>query len=222
MGGNDNLDSSSTNRTVKLMDSGNLVVSDDDDQSATSLWESFKYPIDTVLPGMKMDENLTLSSLKLDVHWGQAQFAFKQDQEDGNYVISKYQNSSSVDYWRSSWIRGSSDEMPNFIELLLSNMSNSGNYSYERLVMNYTGELQYWKWDVNKRNWSLLWKKPEDKYCGIYNFCGNFGSCNINNRPFVCKCLPGYRIIWFCVFCLLNRMALFLIYNDKEIVLFTR
>jgi hypothetical protein len=49
--------SSSTNRTVKLMDSGNLVLRDDDDQLATSLWESFQNPTDTFLPGMKMDEN---------------------------------------------------------------------------------------------------------------------------------------------------------------------
>ncbi|KAF5458396.1 hypothetical protein F2P56_022427 [Juglans regia] len=57
-----NLDrSSSTNRTVKLMDSGNLVLSNDDNME-TSLWESFKDPTDTFLPGMKMDEKLTLTS----------------------------------------------------------------------------------------------------------------------------------------------------------------
>ncbi|KAE2174677.1 hypothetical protein FH972_027360 [Carpinus fangiana] len=76
------LHSSSTNRTVKLMDSGNLVVNDDDDQSGTSLWESFKNPTDTVLPGMKMDENLTLYSWKLDGDQGQEQFTFEQDQEE--------------------------------------------------------------------------------------------------------------------------------------------
>jgi hypothetical protein len=47
--------SSSANRTVKLMDSGNLVLRDD--QLATSLWESFQNPTDTFLPGMKMDES---------------------------------------------------------------------------------------------------------------------------------------------------------------------
>jgi hypothetical protein len=89
--------------------------------------------------------------------------------------------------------RGSSDEMPDFILNLLSNRSNSGNYSYERLVMNYTGELQYYRSSgVDQGNWSLIWRKPEDN-CSIYNFCGNFGSCNINNRPFVCKCLPGFH-----------------------------
>jgi len=57
--------------------------------------------------------------------------------------------------------------------------------------MNYNGELQYLNWDVDKRNWSLIWREPEDE-CSIYNACGKFGSCNINNR-LVCKCLPGFQ-----------------------------
>ena len=27
--------------------------------------------------------------------------------------------------------------------------------------------------------------------CSLYNFCGNFGSCNPNNK-LACKCLPGF------------------------------
>jgi hypothetical protein len=55
--------------------------------------------------------------------------------------------------------------------------------------MNYTGQVQWW--DGNKGNWSLIWGEPKDK-CSIYNACGKFGSCNINNR-LVCKCLPGFQ-----------------------------
>jgi hypothetical protein len=40
-------------------------------------------------------------------------------------------------------------------------------------------------------NWDLIWREPEDE-CSIYNACGKFGSCNINNR-LVCKCLPGFQ-----------------------------
>jgi hypothetical protein len=68
---------------------------------------------------------------------------------------------------------------------------NYTDYSHTRLVMKYNGELQYLKWDVDKGIWSLIWKGPGDQ-CSIYNACGNFGSCNINNRV-VCKCLPGFR-----------------------------
>jgi hypothetical protein len=38
------------------MDSENLVLRDE--QSTTTLWESFQNPTDTFLPGMKMDEEL--------------------------------------------------------------------------------------------------------------------------------------------------------------------
>ena len=193
--------SSSTNRTVKLMDSGNLVLRDD--LLATNLWESFQNPTDTFLPGMKMDDNLILTSWIGDGDPGTGQFKFKQDLDgEGFYAILKKRD----DYWRSR-ISGNflrSDEMPYVIAYLLSNFSKSvKNTNYTRLVMNYTddghrrlvmkynGELQYLNWDVDQGNWSLIWKGPEDQ-CRIYNACGKFGSCNINNR-LVCKCLPGFR-----------------------------
>ncbi|XP_059450904.1 uncharacterized protein LOC132181681, partial [Corylus avellana] len=193
--------SSSTNRTVKLMDSGNLVLTDT--QLATSLWESFKNPTDTFLPGMKMDEKLRLISWTGDGDPGSGQFTFKQaaQEGEGHYVITSKKR--GLDYWRS-WMSGnflSSDEMLITIVNLLSNFSSSASrpaiygrdYNYTRLVMNQDGELQYLKWTVENGNWSLIWRKPEDHQCGIYNACGKFGSCNINNRPFVCKCLPGFQ-----------------------------
>ncbi|KAF5458398.1 hypothetical protein F2P56_022428, partial [Juglans regia] len=105
----------------------------------------------------------------------------------------------------------SSDEkIPYSIAYLLSNFSKSvipdnkseqnryqtkpttQSFDFTRLVMNNNGQLQYLNWNEKKRNWSLTWSKPEDE-CGIYNYCGKFGSCNINNWPLLCKCLPGYK-----------------------------
>ena len=40
------------NPVLQLLDSGNLVLRDEN--SGISLWESFDYPSDTFLPGMKM------------------------------------------------------------------------------------------------------------------------------------------------------------------------
>jgi hypothetical protein len=200
--------SSSANRTVKLMDSGNLDLSyDGDDQLAMSLWESFQNPTDKFLPGMKMDESLTLTSWTGDVDPGSGEFTFKQfKEESGHYVISK--RPGLLDYWRS-WMSGdflSFDEMHEHFEVanLLSNFSRrqcakrSKYYSrclpeadgYKRLVMKHTGELQYLKRDADSGNWVLEWWAPNDK-CSIYNACGKFGSCNVNNGV-LCKCLPGF------------------------------
>ncbi|KAM4114338.1 hypothetical protein ACJW30_04G061400 [Castanea mollissima] len=187
------------------MDSGNLVLSDDDFQSATSLWESFKYPTDTFLPGMKMDENITLVSWTDSGDPRSGQFTFKQD-EFGveSYAITK----KPVDYWKSR-IPGkfmNSEEMPYAIAYLLTNFSKNTSSTYlnntksqlpliyrdARLVMDYSGQLKYLIWDPKKTNWSLVWWAPEDQYCSIYNACGKLGSCNINNW-FPCKCLPGSK-----------------------------
>jgi hypothetical protein len=120
----DNESSRSTYRSVTLMDSGNLVLRDD--QLGTSLWESFKNPTDTVLPGMKMDEELTLTSWIGDGDPGSGDFMFKQYQEEeGKYVISK----KTGDYWRS-WMSGnflSSDERPNFPDAVANLLSNKSN-----------------------------------------------------------------------------------------------
>ncbi|XP_059449197.1 G-type lectin S-receptor-like serine/threonine-protein kinase At4g03230 [Corylus avellana] len=178
------------NVTVKLMDSGNLVLSYVHNQSVTSLWESFKSTrTDTFLPGMDMDGIRSLTSWTSDGDPGRGKYRFNK--KEGTYVISK---APGIEYWRRSWITDSSEAMPDDILYLLSNVSNSGNYRYERLVMNYTGELQYHRSSgVDQGNLSLNWSMPEHNNCSISNFCGHFGSCNINNRPFECKCLPGFH-----------------------------
>ncbi|KAG6717801.1 hypothetical protein I3842_04G118200 [Carya illinoinensis] len=169
------LKNSSTNRTVKLMDSGNLVLSDDDHME-TSLWESFKSPTDTFLPGMKMDNKLTLTSWKGRDDPRSGLYTFKLDQQGwGRYVVSKQ---AFGFYWKSR-MPGTFSSSDEIIPYAMADLC--------RLI-----ELQYLTWNESERNWSILWSKPEDE-CGIYNYCGKFGSCNINNWPLLCKCLPGFK-----------------------------
>ncbi|KAB1210085.1 hypothetical protein CJ030_MR6G011339 [Morella rubra] len=194
---------------LKLLDSGNLVLSDDQSLKK-SLWMSFKNPTDTFLPGMTMEENLNLTSWVGDGDPGIGNFTFKQDQGgEGSYIISK----KPVEYWRSripdkfsSW-----DEIPYAVAYLLSNFSGSTkpskndyyvkiltkwlpDYNCSRLVMNYSGYLEFWTCDQDKREWTRKWRQPEDE-CSVYNVCGKFGSCNIKNRgsSFLCRCLPGFK-----------------------------
>lgn len=192
-------------RTAKLMDNGNLVVSHEENENRSGksvLWQSFDYPTDTFLPGMKMGENLVLASWKSYDDPAPGNFTFRQDQGGGDqFIIWK----RSLRYWKSgvSVKLISSDEMPSAIFYLLSNFTStivdndsiprltSSLYSDTRLVMDLSGQIQYLKWNT-EQIWSLIWAEPRDR-CSVYNACGNFASCNSKNDYIMCKCLPGFK-----------------------------
>lgn len=195
--------SSPLHRAAKLMDSGNFVLQDD--QVGISLWESFKTPTDTFLAGMYMDESLSLTSWISQNDPNAGNFTFKMDQGKNQYQIWK----RFIPYWRNAESNDvfSPDEIiPHQILYLLSNFSQSINpagknsvhknlnitsidYSRTRLIMNFTGEIQYWTEDKVK-GWSLIWWEPRNR-CSVIHNCGTFGSCNTNYEP-ECQCLPGF------------------------------
>ncbi|CAL9013906.1 unnamed protein product [Prunus brigantina] len=206
------LSSSALNPMVKLMDSGNLVVSDGDDPLAVNniLWQSFRNPTNTFIPGMIMDENMKLTSWRGEDDPGIGNFTFKLDVAGNNqnqYVITK---SESIPYWKSGE-QGIgtfviSDEMPPVVAYLLLNFSQSYlkkinsssiftsisgiKYNDTRLVIDLSGKIQFWRWLKNQ--WTRKWSEPKDQ-CSVFNACGNFSICNMNNWPSVCKCLPGFE-----------------------------
>nr|KYP44313.1 Cysteine-rich receptor-like protein kinase 6 [Cajanus cajan] len=182
--------SSSTNRTVRLLDSGNLVLMDHDRKL---LWQSFLNPTDTFLPGMKMEANLTLTSWRDATDPAPGDFTFKLSRAQNFQVERKSQL-----YW--AFDRLDTETVPPMIFLLLDNgtmgkvMNGSQSYDYKRsrLLMNYSsGEIEFLKWNETLFGWDKLWWGPADK-CDKHNYCGSFGICNKNNVV-RCKCLPGFR-----------------------------
>ncbi|CAL1406813.1 unnamed protein product [Linum trigynum] len=185
--------SSSPYRKLKLTDIGNLVFYEDGFSGRVNvLWQSFDNPTDTFLPGMKMSEDMALTSWRSYDDPGTGNFSFQIDQEVKNrFAVWK----RSVRYW-------SSNDLPPTVSFFLSNftLENVRNdsvpritmtlYNDTRLVMSFSGQVQYLM--VNSaKTWSMVWGEPRAK-CGKYNACGNFGSCNGNNE-FACKCLPGFQ-----------------------------
>ena len=179
--------SSSMGRVAKLMDSGNFVLSDN--RSAKILWESFKNPTDTFLPGMIMDGSLTLTSWESPVDPAPGNYTFKEDDDGDKYIILR---DSIIKYWSSE----GSEAMRSAVTDFLSNFNKTRNLTtvpnpYTRLVMNFSGEIGYVSWDNYMKQWKLFWLEPQDR-CSVWKACGDFGSCNVNN-PFMCKCLPGFK-----------------------------
>ncbi|TKY48796.1 G-type lectin S-receptor serine/threonine-protein kinase [Spatholobus suberectus] len=178
--------SSSTNRTVRLLDSGNLVLVDDN--SGTSyLWQSFQNPTDTFLPGMKMDASLTLTSWRDAGDPEPGNFTFKMAYiADGqNFVMHK----QSQLYWTLEVVGREAEAIPLIIRYLLDNTTSHKisnkiivYYSYEnsRLLLNSSGEIQLLRWNETDEEWVKLWWGPADS-CDIHDYCGSFGICNKNN-----------------------------------------
>ncbi|XP_021280228.1 G-type lectin S-receptor-like serine/threonine-protein kinase At4g03230 isoform X1 [Herrania umbratica] len=191
---------------AKLTDAGNLVLSNKEKESSSVsiIWQSFENPTDTFLPGMKMDGDMILTSWKSYDDPAPGNFTFQIDQERVNqFIIWK----RTTRYWKSGVSGrfigpdGMPSAMPSAISFFLSNFTSvvlhnesmphltSSLYSDTRLIISFSGQIQYFKWDSEKI-WALIWAEPRDK-CSVYNACGNFGSCNSNN-DLTCKCLPGF------------------------------
>jgi len=180
--------SSSTNRTLKLLDSGNLVLQEG--YSETYLWESFQNPTDTFLPGMKMDGNLSLTCWRDSADPAPGNFVFKLGHR-GTLVVVKH----SQLYWREL-LDESDRNIYRFLGLDTSipkNLSKPQISRKSRLVMNSSGEIQFLKWDEDDEQWEKSWSAPASK-CDEYDYCGSFGICDVNNLNLhPCKCLPGFR-----------------------------
>jgi hypothetical protein len=193
---------------LKLMDSGNLVLIQEAANGSAILWQSFDYPTDTFLPGMKM---AMLTSWKSSIDPAPGDFKFQLDEKENQYIIMR---NGSNPHWKSgvsgSFVR--SDERLWLVSNLLMNSSRKPsrplrsttttnaitynsikstavNYNNTRLVMNFDGHIQFFLW--RNANWTLNWREPRDR-CSVFDACGTFGSCNSQNR-ILCKCLPGFQ-----------------------------
>ncbi|MED6204996.1 hypothetical protein PIB30_013992 [Stylosanthes scabra] len=144
----------SSGRTTKLMDSGNLVLFQDDDNNNNNngyMWQSFYYPTDTFLPGMKMDADLKLASWSSDKDPKRGSYIFMMDPtEEAPYIILKnYQR-----YWERE--RGNHLISASFfhsVVYLLNNFSSNG-------------ELQFLDWNDSKSDWMVRWKAPHS-FCDV-------------------------------------------------------
>lgn len=196
-------------RTLKLLDNGNVVLINVESRSI--LWESFKTPSDTFLPEMTMDANLKLKSWKSLKDPGSGSFVFQSDPGTNRYSIL---NGSTTYIWKSgNMSMDSFDENQISIKAfnLLSNtiterrttiLPNGTRVSntymviepYSRLVMNYSGNIQFFSLLEKKNQWVLDWQEPKDA-CSIYRACGSFGICNQNNKSSLCSCMDGFEPI---------------------------
>lgn len=194
---------------AQLMDSGNLVLKDaaDVDTEENFLWQSFDYPTDTYLPGMKFGWNFVTGVEVYLAGWkanddpapgelthhleltGYPQIVLRRN----TMVIARYGP------WNGIYFSGSPDVRGNPTYFLDFVMDKNGVYYQEnligmlvvrRLTLNLSGVVQRLTWVNRTRQWEVYMNRPADN-CDSYSLCGAYGICYIQNFP-ACSCLGRF------------------------------
>ncbi|XWS10962.1 hypothetical protein CRYUN_Cryun38cG0043400 [Craigia yunnanensis] len=199
------------NPIVQLLDSGNLVIRDgnDDGNSGPFLWQSFDYPTDTILPGMKIGWDLRTGLNRHLSAWKSS-----DDPSPGDYTagIELYNYPDLVSWkgtkkynragpWNGLGFSGAPllSPRPGFqFEFVWNNDEVYFRFDLDeqlgilRYVLNQSNyQSQGYLWTEESRTWVLSLYPPTD-VCDNYGFCGEYGSCD-STQVLPCKCLKGFK-----------------------------
>ncbi|TXG67280.1 hypothetical protein EZV62_008555 [Acer yangbiense] len=194
---------------LQLLNSGNLVLRDEQSSGGSYLWQSFDYPCDTLLPDMKFGWDLktglerSLSSWKRpddpspgDFTWGV--------QLKGNTDVFMWKGSNKF-FRRGPWngitYSGAIDSSHHSIfEVNFVNNEDELYYTFKMIdksmfsmfVLNKTRSLlELLTWSQTTQNWNVYSYVPRDQ-CDSYGLCGVYGNCITTQLP-ICQCLEGFK-----------------------------
>eukprot|EP00261_Vitis_vinifera_P031477 XP_019072720.1 PREDICTED: receptor-like serine/threonine-protein kinase SD1-8 isoform X2 [Vitis vinifera] len=197
--------SSNSNTSATLLDSGNLVLRN---KKSDVLWESFDYPSDTLLPGMKLGYDKRAGK-----RWSLVSWKSREDPSPGAFSIEHDANESSQIfnlqgpkmYWTTGvWDGQIFSQVPEmrFFYMYKQNVSFNENESYfsyslhnpsilSRVVLDVSGQVKRLNCHEGAHEWDLFWLQPKTQ-CEVYAYCGPFGTCTGDSVEF-CECLPGFE-----------------------------
>jgi len=192
---------------VQLLDNGNLVLKNDGEE--IFVWQSFDYPCDTILPGMKtgwdkkrgLERRLTAWKNWDDPSLGELTSAMVLTPNPESFMwkgSTKFYRTAPWTGPRSSGIIGFK-ENPLFNFEFVNNedevyymftLKNSSVVSI--IVFNETVSLrQRLIWIPESKIWKIYQILPQDS-CDAYNVCGENGQCVLDASP-MCQCLDGFK-----------------------------
>jgi hypothetical protein len=196
-----------SNATAQLCDNGKFAVSGNDGSGRRSVaWESFDYPTDTLLPGMKLGvdvkkgitRNITSWSSSTDPSPGSYTFKLVRGGLPELYVFRSPSRTKmyASGPWNGAVLTGVPDlKSKDFISTVVRSPEEtyytyyiSGPSVLSRFVMNgTTGQVERFSWLDGA--WSCSWHFPTDS-CDGYSKCGTFGYCSLVGK---CSCLAGFE-----------------------------
>ncbi|XP_017980559.1 PREDICTED: G-type lectin S-receptor-like serine/threonine-protein kinase At4g27290 [Theobroma cacao] len=191
---------------AQLLDSGNFVVKDNamasSDSSESYLWQSFDYPSNAWLPGMRINDdfNKGLTSWKSldDPSLGDYTCRIENPELPQLVVGMGSVRMFRTGYWnglRFSGLLPFSD--PYFtLKLVFNNdeleyMYQPEAHSVDRMIsLDNSGLLHYYVFNNVTREWAIIYTEPND-VCDSYGRCGANSICTVQKEP-ICECFRGF------------------------------
>lgn len=206
---------SARNPVLQILDSGNLILRESNDTSNPSnpVWQSFDYPTDTLIPGMKLEWNFDTKKDKHITSWNAS-----DDPSTGDFsFILDYHGLPEIFLWDKDFKKYRSgpwnglrfsgvpemhpdtdsinfifyqDQHRVYYTFTVGNQSDDESL-LSRLTVTSSGQLQRLTWINSSSTWNIFWYAPKDQ-CDYYKECGPYGVCDTNASP-VCTCMRGFR-----------------------------
>ncbi|PON81477.1 S-locus glycoprotein [Trema orientale] len=193
---------------AQLLDSGNLLLRDIENQnSELYLWQSFDYPSNTLLEGMKLGWDLRSGFERYLTSWKS-----DDDPSNGNYTqrmdikglpqLIVFMGSTKkyrVGTWNGVEISGLNvvsnysvhNVVPVFDEKEAYFMYEpSLNSVVTRITLNSAGHTQLLTLQNGSNQWGVTYPVPYDQ-CDNYGYCSANAVCSVNGDP-ICQCLEGF------------------------------
>ncbi|KAJ9671890.1 hypothetical protein PVL29_025523 [Vitis rotundifolia] len=206
---NSNSSRSAQDPKAQLLESGNLVMRNGNDGDPENfLWQSFDYPCDTLLPGMKRGRNRVTGLDRYLSSWKSA-----DDPSKGNFTYGMdlsgfpqlfLRNGLAVKFRAGPWngVRFSGiPQLTNNSVYTFDYVSNEKEIYFiyslvnssviMRAVLTPDGYSRRFTWTDQKNEWTLYSTSQRDD-CDNYAICGVNGICKINQSP-NCECMKGFR-----------------------------
>ncbi|KAK1355491.1 Receptor-like serine/threonine-protein kinase [Heracleum sosnowskyi] len=199
------------NPCLQLLDTGNLVLRDED-QDINDVedfsWQSFDHPGDTQLPGMKFGVDLVTGINRYYTSWKSV-----DDPSLGSFTYSfDYNGYPQLLLWKGTviwsrigpWIGYKFGGIPIYIpgeiyrytfvlnEKEIYNKFDAVDKSSPllRAVLTPTGVTNILLWNDQHQIWKV-YISYQVTDCDRFGFCGAYGICYINRTP-RCECLKGF------------------------------
>nr|BAA82743.1 glycoprotein [Brassica rapa] len=199
--------------TAELLANGNFVLRDSKTNDLDRfMWQSFDYPVDTLLPEMKIgrkhkssEKEKILTSWKSPTDPSSGDYSLILETEGFLHEFYLFKNEFKVyrtGPWNGVRFNGIPKKMQNWSYIdnsFIDNneevaytfkVHNNNNMIHSRFRMSSTGYLQVITWTKTVPQRNMFWSFPEDT-CDLYKVCGPYAYCDMHTSP-TCNCIKGF------------------------------